>query len=105
MKTGDVGNAGTDSTIRIEIFGTYGHMSMRDLRGSFERDDTDTTTFYENFGEPYLINLYHSGSGIASGWKLDKVILFSLSNLLFILFIEYITLKAKYHMFNLIIFA
>ena len=82
MKTGDILYAGTDSTLQIEIFGTYGNMSMRDLHGSFERDDTDTTTFYENLGEPYLINLYHSGSGTAPTWNLDKVLLFSLLNLL-----------------------
>lgn len=75
MKTADKWLAGTGSTIKIEIFGTDGHMSMQRLGGSFSQDATATTTFYENFGEPYRIRVDHDGSGTASGWKLSKVTL------------------------------
>lgn len=82
VKTADESSAGTDSTIQIEIFGTYGHMSKETLQGSFERDDTDTTTFYEYFGEPYRIKVYHSGRWVPSAWKLNTVTFLSLIILL-----------------------
>lgn len=74
VSTADESSAGTDSTIKIEIFGTYGHMSKETLQGSFERGDYDTTTFYKYFGEPYRIKVYHSGRGwLPSAWKLNTL--------------------------------
>ena len=73
VKTRDVGDAGTDSDIRIIVYGTEDSTGWINLQGSFERDDTDTTTFRASIGEPYKIHLDHDGSGIASGWKLNWV--------------------------------
>ena len=73
MYTGTAGYAGTGSGISIEVWGTEGHMGRKGLKGGFENGDVDTTTFYEYFGKPYRIKIYHGGSGWFSGWQLDKV--------------------------------
>ena len=74
MKTADEWLAGTNSGIAIEIFGTEGHMGKSSLRGSYERDDTDTTRLWAYIGEPYKIRLYHDGSGTGSGWAVSWVL-------------------------------
>ena len=74
MKTADMYFAGTGSDIAIEIFGTEGHMAKSSLRGSYERDDTDTTRLWAYIGEPYKIRLYHDGSGIGSNWAVSWVL-------------------------------
>ena len=75
MYTGTSSHSGTNSGISMEVWGTEGHMGPKGLGGGFENGDVDTTNFYGYFGKPYRIKVYHDGSGMFSGWQLNRVTL------------------------------
>ncbi|XP_075255415.1 lipoxygenase homology domain-containing protein 1-like isoform X2 [Convolutriloba macropyga] len=82
VKTGTVSGAGTDANVYIHLFGEEGDTGKMYLRNTlsphvknkFEQGRTDrfklTST---NIGKIERLRIGHDGSGMGSGWFLDKV--------------------------------
>ena len=75
VKTGDIGNAGTDANVHLKIFGEKGDSGALRLEHSdttsnkFERGRTDSFKIEsEDIGKIDKIKIGHNGKGLGSGW-------------------------------------
>ncbi|MFB2881686.1 PLAT/LH2 domain-containing protein [Floridanema aerugineum] len=81
IKTGDVGGAGTDADVRIQLFGDLGETDssgyLLDKSGydDFERGDQDTYQVRtdKELGNIEKVRLWHNNAGSGAGWYVDWI--------------------------------
>jgi hypothetical protein len=80
IRTGNVGDAGTDSNIYIIIVGTKGQTNWHKLNplidgNAFERGDEDTAIVWDkkDVGEVTKLYLYKDNAGVGPGWYLESI--------------------------------
>ncbi|XP_060788698.1 lipoxygenase homology domain-containing protein 1 [Neoarius graeffei] len=75
--TGDVWGGGTNARVFIQIYGGEGKTELTTLKSksnNFERGTTDIFKIEaKDVGNIFKIRIGHDGSGIGSGWYLEKV--------------------------------
>ncbi|MCJ8735061.1 hypothetical protein PDJAM_G00242560 [Pangasius djambal] len=75
--TGDVWAGGTNASVFIQIYGEEGKTDLITLKSrsnNFERGTTDIFKIEaKDVGNIFKIRIGHDGSGIGSGWYLEKV--------------------------------
>ncbi|KAL9978718.1 hypothetical protein ACROYT_G016268 [Oculina patagonica] len=82
IKTGDEKNAGTDSSVWVQVYGDKGDTGHVQLKKSgmmenlFERGQTDYFTLEAgDVGKIEKLRVGHDGRGVASDWYVEEVIL------------------------------
>ncbi|KAJ8405697.1 hypothetical protein AAFF_G00316770 [Aldrovandia affinis] len=75
--TGDIGSAGTNANIFIQIYGDLGKtevMTLKSRSNNFERGTTEIFKIEAtDVGKIFKIRIGHDGSGLGDGWFLDAV--------------------------------
>uniref|UniRef100_F7CL93 Lipoxygenase homology PLAT domains 1 n=1 Tax=Ornithorhynchus anatinus TaxID=9258 RepID=F7CL93_ORNAN len=77
--TGDMGYAGTNARVYMQIYGELGKTEVLHLTSRtnvFEQGATDTFQLEAtDVGEIYKVRLGHSGEGFGSGWFIESLVL------------------------------
>ncbi|MDQ0496367.1 PLAT/LH2 domain-containing protein [Paenibacillus brasilensis] len=74
IETSNDDDAGTNSVLKIALYGSSGNTEPTVLSGSYEQGDTDTTRISSsNIGNIRKVVLYTDGGGYKPGWRVSSV--------------------------------